>query len=186
MEFKKEISLLKKDHNQESMKIKELLEENTKKTKEVESKIKIQKNKTIKMRPETIKCEECGELCLTKSELKTHVKTHHPKTFCCDTCDKIFYESWQLEKHLETHSTKIKEKKCDICGKEFFLQWRFRQHINVHQDPNVPTCHYYNNNKVCPYDHVGCKFRHVDAPMCKKKSCENKLCPFRHPFNIVQ
>ena len=57
------------------------MEKNTKKTKEVERKIKIQKSKTIKMRPEKIRCEKCGELCLTKAELKTHVKTHHPKSF---------------------------------------------------------------------------------------------------------
>ena len=45
-------------------------------------------------------------------------------------------------------------------------------------------CHYYNNNKTCPYSDLGCMFRHEDAPICIHKSkCSNKLCQFKHSEN---
>ena len=167
--YGKEISVLNKEHKQETNKIKELLEENLKKTKEVEGRIKIQKE-NIKKTKVKLRCEECGEFLNTKLELRSHVKTEHQKTFCCDICDVVFNESWKLETHLETHSNKIKEHKCEVCGKEFFLLWRFKQHMNVHQNPNVLTCRYNKHNKVCPYDQVGCKFKHVNQQSVRNQT----------------
>ena len=50
---------------------------------------------------------------------------------------------------------------CDTCGKKFYLKWRLKKHLEVHE-PNVNKCRYYNNGEVCPYDEVGCKFKHAD------------------------
>ena len=42
-------------------------------------------------------------------------------------------------------------------------------------------CHYFNNDKVCPYEEIGCMFRHEKSEPCKyKEFCKNKLCPFQH------
>ena len=125
-------------------------------------------------------CQECGEVFLKKLEVRNHVKKDHPKTISCDCCDSSFHESWEYEVHLESNS-KAKDKKCDVCGKEFFLEWRFKQHMNVHHNPYVKSCHYYNNNKVCPFEPVGCKFKHVKSKQCKNQTnCKNKLCPLQH------
>ena len=41
-------------------------------------------------------------------------------------------------------------------------------------------CHYYNNNKECPFDDQ-CIFIHDDAEDCKYgKACERKLCMYKH------
>ena len=97
--------------------LKELLEENDRKIKEVDENIQKQKN-SMKKQEERFICDECGEFFGKKIDLKTHIKRTHPKNITCDICDQIFHESWQYEKHLETHSI-VKDKNCDICEKHF-------------------------------------------------------------------
>ena len=160
-------------------KLKELLEDNKNKLQEVEKNLLVQKE-TVKKQEQSFKCEKCGETFVKIVDRRNHIKLYHPKQFSCDFCDVIFNESWQYEMHLESHS-KTKDKKCGVCGKAFFLEWRFRQHVNVHENPNIKNCHYYNNNKVCPFDTVGCKFKHVKSKQCKNPTnCKNKLCSMQH------
>ena len=59
-----------------------------------------------------------------------------------------------------------------------FTKWRLRKHLNVHDTDRY--CHYFNNQMVCPFEEIGCKFRHEQSSFCKFRKCENKLCPFRH------
>ena len=41
-------------------------------------------------------------------------------------------------------------------------------------------CHFFNNNKTCPYSKE-CIFLHQDSPICKYgKKCERMLCMFKH------
>ena len=46
-------------------------------------------------------------------------------------------------------------------------------------------CHYYNNQKNCPYEDIGCKFKHEWAPDCKFLTCKNILCQFKHT-NVLE
>ena len=70
--------------------------------------------------------------------------------------------------------------KTDI-GKEFFMLWRLRQHTKVQDNTNIRKCHYFNNNKVCPFEHIGCKFKHEKSEHCANpKNCKVKLCPKQH------
>ena len=180
LKLEKQISESDEKHKSERELLKRLFEENKQKIEEVERNMKIQK-KNSKKQERQFYCEECGKYFPNKLCLRKHVKQDHPKTFKCETCDALFTESWQLETHLESHTIKAKENKCDICGKEFFLKWRFKQHMNVHQNPNIKPCHYFNNNKACPFEPIGCKFKHVEAIQCKNKTtCKNKLCPLQH------
>ena len=122
----------------------------------------------------------CGKTFSRKADIKKHINLYHPKQISCELCDMIFCKSWEYETHLETH-TKTKDKKCTVCDKEFYLEWRYRQHMNVHENPNIKNCHYYNNNKVCPYEPVGCKFKHVRSKQCAlSTSCKRKLCSQQH------
>ena len=79
-------------------------------------------------------------------------------------------EKHQLQKHT-----------CNKCYKEFALKWRLSKHKSIHDSDKNTPCHYYNNNKVCPFEELGCKFAHKLSGECKySKACKNKLCSFEH------
>ena len=166
-------------HKDQSRKIENLLEENSRKLNEVEANMLNQKE-VINNVESFFKCEECDESFRKKHDMRKHINNFHPKFIKCDYCDETFNESWKYETHLECHGIE-KKKKCDVCGKEFYLEWRFKQHMNIHENPKIKNCHYYNNNKVCPFDQVGCKFKHMRSKQCENQAnCKNKLCPNQH------
>ena len=154
----KEIGNWEKSHDHQR-KLEELIGENKKKIDEVESNL-LEQKQMIHIVESGFKCEECDKTFVKKQEKRTHIKKCHPKHFSCEVCDKVFSESWKLETHLESHS-KPKSNICDVCGKKFFLEWRLRQHVNVHENHKIQNCHYYNNAQECPFERVGCKFKHM-------------------------
>ena len=61
------------------------------------------------------------------------------------------------------------------------MKWRLLKHKSIHDSDKNRPCHYYNNNKVCPFEELGCKFAHKISGECKySKACKNKLCSFEH------
>ena len=81
--------------------------------------------------------------------------------------------------HLKEHIEK--QFKCEKCNQEFHLKWRFNKHQEGHENTNVKYCHYFNNKKECPFQELGCMYKHSAAPVCKyKSSCNRKLCQFTH------
>ena len=53
--------------------------------------------------------------------------------------------------------------------------------MNIHSMENVKYCHYFNNSKHCPFEEVGCMFKHEISKNCRfQKHCKNKLCQFQH------
>ena len=76
-------------HNKDKQMLKELLEENDRKIKEVDENIQQQKN-SMKKQEERFKCDECGEVFGKKIDLRTHIKHTCPKNITCDTCDQYF------------------------------------------------------------------------------------------------
>ena len=47
-------------------------------------------------------------------------------------------------------------------------------------------CHYFNNQKSCPFELLGCKFKHEESPTCKFQNRFNSLCPFRHKMDSIE
>ena len=42
-------------------------------------------------------------------------------------------------------------------------------------------CHYFNNDKRCPFSEIGCKFKHEISHECfHGKECAFSLCQYRH------
>ena len=42
-------------------------------------------------------------------------------------------------------------------------------------------CHFFNNGKVCPFEEIGCKFKHVESKECRYgQNCFMKMCQFKH------
>ena len=80
-----------------------------------------------------------------------------------------------MKSHIE-----ITPLRCNICEKQFYVQWRMKKHISSHLEQSK-FCHYYNNGKFCPYEELGCRFKHSDSRQCKyDKKCRIKLCQFKH------
>ena len=103
----------------------------------------------------------------------------HSPTFKCKLCDQTFSKSFKMEEHLKTH-TNADVVNCSICDKEFVVKWRLDKHFKTHSENNK-YCHYFNNGKSCPYENIGCKFKHEDAPLCRYLSrCRLKVCQFQH------
>ena len=85
-----------------------------------------------------------------------------------------------LENHMEELEL-VKEHYCEVCNKQFYLKWRLKKHMQRHaKNTRVQHCHYFNNNKDCPFISVGCMFKHVKSGPCIDKSCSRKLCQFEH------
>ena len=52
--------------------------------------------------------------------------------------------------------------------------------MKVHTKECVKFSHYYNNDKLCPFDEHGCKFLHKVSQNCELgKRCKVWLCPRR-------
>lgn len=135
------------------------------------------------IRTDNLKCEKCDYSCISKSEMKKHKKENHPnmqRTKKCNICDEMFKENCELELHLKTHQ-EAETFDCEKCGKTFQLKWRLRKHMHVHD--TYKFCHHFNNNKCCPFEEIGCKFRHELSSTCKFNTCNNSLCQYRHEDN---
>ena len=60
------------------------------------------------------------------------------------------------------------------------MEWRLRKHVLGH-DKERKCCHFFNNGKVCPYEEIGCKFKHEESNECRYgQNCYIKLCQFKH------
>ena len=124
-------------------------------------------------------CKVCDKRFNSRENLNAHKKSEHPKKINCKYCDDIFDQTYKLEKHLEKH--KNKEFKCEQCEKQFHLEWRLKKHQISHELKTMKNCHYFNNEKPCPFEEIGCMFRHEKSDKCKfNKLCKNKLCPYQH------
>ena len=88
----------------------------------------------------------------------------------------------ELEAHLKTHN-EIQPFFCDMCDKKFYSKWRLEKHISGHNINKF--CHYYNNQKFCPYEEIGYKFRHEVSAFCLSSMCTNLLCQYSHSDNQI-
>ena len=124
-------------------------------------------------------CKLCEKTFEDKRTLNDHVKQEHRKQLECKVCNETFQQAYKLELHLKNHE--VETYQCDMCEKTFHLEWRLKKHRNAHNLVNVKFCHYFNNRKQCPYEEIGCMFKHLKAEFCRFKNyCQNKLCQFQH------
>ena len=131
----------------------------------------------------TFKCNECKIVVKNKRDLKAHIKVFHQNTkeIICKDCNKTFKQNWELELHSKEHN-KENQFKCTVCDKSFLLEWRLNKHLENHNDTKKKIfCHYFNNQKLCPYEEIGCMFLHKENKPCKNEGeCKRILCQFRH------
>ena len=128
-----------------------------------------------------IKCKICERDFATKKILKKHNLEIHPTKIKCQDCDKVFMKNCELEVHIKNQHKKVKEYTCDLCDKTFVLEWRLIKHQENHKYPTRIKCHYFNNEKDCPFEEIGCMFAHEESGVCKfGQMCGKKLCSYQH------
>ena len=127
------------------------------------------------------KCKICERSFPSVNEIKKHIKERHPKEIKCMKCAETFTKNSDLEIHIQNLHKEKEGYNCEECGKMFVLKWRLKKHSSLHTSSDIKGCHYFNNEKTCPFEGLGCMFAHKLMGACKfSKSCRNKLCSFQH------
>ena len=140
-----------------------------------------ERNSVEEIQQVAIKCNICERAFATKKKLKKHNQETHPSKIECQKCDKVFMKNCELEVHIKNQHTKVEEYTCDMCDKTFVLKWRLVKHQENHNDPTRRKCHYFNNEKDCPFEEIGCMFAHEESEVCKfDQMCSKKRCSYRH------
>ena len=182
-EFEKEVSNLKAEFTDLKSKIDTLA-----------SKYTSLENMYEKLRKKraSFKCQKCGEELESLGDLKEHKKKHKSciPFFNCDECEKSFKDESKLQEHIKKH---IKFP-CDDCGKMFDFEITLEKHNEaVHGGDIHLFCHFFNNDKKCPYDSSEdggddkCIFDHEIADVCKFGSgCERKMCMYSHGRDNIE
>ena len=130
---------------------------------------------------ENVMCKICEKSLSSKKNLKIHNLEYHKRQIKCKTCPESFEKNCDLEVHIKMQHGSEEPFKCDVCDKCFSLEWRLKKHENMHKSNENKFCHYYNNQKDCPYEDLGCMFLHEESTVCRfQANCGNKLCQFRH------
>ena len=103
----------------------------------------------------------------------------------CKNCATSFVRSIDLERHVKSSHCDTTQLKCSECGKTFVVEWRLKKHQQIHKNTaNIRFCHYFNNNKECPYESIGCMFKHKKSTECKYgRTCFAELCQFQHNYD---
>ena len=111
-------------------------------------------NKIPKFTKNKYKCDYCSDKFSTKTEMESHIESSHVIiNLKCDKCDKLFVSKWRLMMHEKSHTLKKKPR----------------------------NCHYFNSDKQCPFERLGCKFQHIVSSVCKfGDSCTYNMCQFKH------
>ena len=112
------------------------------------------------------KCKLCDLPFNSKKSLKVHMREIHRPKFECKICEEIFGQNCELEVHLKEKHNEIEMFNCEKCEKKFVLKWRLTKHQEIHYNPKVIKCHYFNNNKCCPFEEIGCMFEHMLIQVC--------------------
>ena len=69
--------------------------------------------------------------------------------FKCDECEKSFKDEKKLRDHTEKMHVKYE---CDDCDKVFKYEAVFEKHKEAAHEDIELFCHYFNNDKDCPFD----------------------------------
>ena len=99
----------------------------------------------------------------------------------CDHCDQIFDKQSDLENHMTDIGIQGNHK-CNQCESIFITDWRLKKHEKIHSTTKKRrNCHYFNSGKSCPFEKLGCKFKHIYSEPCNfGQSCKFTMCQFKH------
>ena len=119
----------------------------------------------------TFRCNKCNKKFEHRKE-----DSACETIFKCDECGKTFRNQNQLDLHEKQHE----KFECEECEMEYNFESLLEKHNEAVHGSMKIFCHYFNNDKDCPFDDK-CIFAHEESPKCKYgKGCERMLCMFQH------
>ena len=127
------------------------------------------------------KCRKCDETFENVRKFEKHKENSttcdaNPYPYPCEMCGLEFTSEKQCSSHKEKHGNF----KCDKCDKVFTFEGVLEKHISAAHGSMTIFCHYYNNNKLCPFK-TECIFVHLVSKDCIfGNECERMFCMFRH------
>lgn len=124
-----------------------------------------------------VKCNNCEKTSVTAGDVsKPQDYRNSVIQTKCDHCGKVFNEQWKMTAHLKT----CKQNQCEMCDKTFKYEELKKKHMLITHENFRIYCHFYNNEKTCPYDKE-CVFLHEESQICKYGTlCERTYCMFKH------
>ena len=126
----------------------------------------------------SFRCRKCKKKFDSLKELQKHKNDEKPcvHDFICEQCDKSYKSEMDLESHQKMHGTCG----CENCECKFDTVGQLEKHVSaVHEKVKI-FCHYYNNDKECPFEGK-CIFAHDESPDCRFGNlCERIMCMFSH------
>lgn len=171
-----------KSLHSEIITLKEELNHNKKYLSELQKELKDTKEeikhlKSIKNHNKNVPASSCSS---TKSS-KSNNSENSLQKVKCKICEDTFDKNWELETHIKTNHDSVEKFECDQCSKRFVLEWRLKKHQGIHIGQNIKRCHFFNNQKTCPYEEIGCMFEHSFSGNCRYGSnCDKTMCSFQH------
>ena len=129
------------------------------------------------------KCSECGLTLKSEREYKMHMRIHSSeRSFVCTKCERVFDENWKLNAHMKKH----REHPCQFCEKSFKFKDILEKHVKITHESYKLYCHFYNNEKECPFKE-DCIFLHEDSSQCRyEKLCERTYCMHKHEIGETE
>ena len=151
------------------------------KTNSLIKKYEVLEKQLKKQKKSSFRCSKCEKKFGNVKELQTHKKeaSECQANFKCDECEKTF----KTEKQLSVHQKKHEKFACEECDSEYNFEGLLEKHVDAVHGSMKIFCHFWNNDKECPYDDQ-CIFAHEDSPECKfGNGCERIMCMFQHEEN---
>ena len=167
----------KKDLQVENCKLKEEVSDLKIKHETLQENVDIFQKKT----ESNYKCNKCER---SKETIHAHKETHEMSNekLQCDVYGKVVNKEWKISAHRKIHA----DYGCSVCEKTFKYQEIKSKHMRIAHENLKLFCHFFNNNKTCPYS-KDCIFLHQASPICKYgKKCERLLCMFKHETDEVE
>ena len=137
---------------------------------------KMENNFTAKF--ECSKCNDTFEnvVKFQKHKDKSTTCDANPYPYQCEKCELLFTSKKQCSSHEEKHGNF----QCDKCDKVFTFEGVLEKHISAAHGSMTIFCHYFNNNKICPFKNE-CIYAHLTSKDCMfGNDCERLFCMFRH------
>ena len=141
----------------------------------LDSKLKVKDNEIMKLEADINKKLEGMKKEMARRTMKTQIQSR------CPSCEEAFDTNTDMEKHIQ-NVHKNQSFNCGECDATFVSEWRMKKHKGTHlKNTATRNCHYFNSNKTCPFQNLGCKFNHKFSIQCRYGiQCPVRMCQFKH------